>query len=116
MFSRLIAPILMAAAFIAVPAHAGEIDAAFGNTVRVTLPSGAALNYHYNADNTYVMVAPDGARVSGAWAIRDGELCTTPSGGAESCVALSPNRNVGDSWTQTEADGSTVNIAIVAGR
>lgn len=102
-------------ALVAAPAYAGDLDAAFGNTVRVTTAAGATVQYLYNADHTYTMVAPDGAHVSGAWATRGGQLCTTPTGGHESCVPLQPNHKVGDNWTQSEADGSTVTIAIVAG-
>lgn len=104
------------AALIATPALAGELDSAFGNTVRVTLGNGAVVQYHYDADNTYTMIAPDGSQVHGAWALRGGQLCSTPTGGAESCVPVQAGRNVGDTWTQTDTDGATVTIAIVAGR
>lgn len=114
MLKKILVPLAMAAA-LATPAFAGELDAAFGNTVRVTLPSGATVQYHYNADNTFEMVAPDGAHVSGAWALRGDQLCTTPAGGAESCVPFQPGHGVGDTWTQTDANGS-VTVSIVAGR
>lgn len=115
MLKRILAATMLIAC-ASTAALADDIDPAFGNTVRVTLASGAVVQYHYNPDHTYQMIAPDGARVSGSWVTRDGQLCATPQGGAETCVPAQSGHGVGDTWTQTEPDGSTVTVSIVAGR
>lgn len=109
----LAAAIVLAAA---APAWAGSLDGAFGNTVNVTLENGAVVRYHFNADHTYAMYTPDGAQVSGTWEESGDQVCTTPAGGARSCVAANPGRTVGDTWQQAGADGASVTVSITPGR
>jgi hypothetical protein len=97
-------------------AHAQSIDNAFGNTVVVTLQNGASLRYHFNADHTFTLFAPDGTSQSGAWEITDGQLCLTSEAMGRSCSTLEGERNVGDTWTSTGADGSQVTIMLSRGR
>lgn len=97
-------------------AQAQSIDNAFGNTVVVTLPNGAAIRYHFNADHTFTMTTPDNQSVSGTWAINGNQLCLTSEAMGQSCSTLEGDRAVGDTWTSTGADGSQVSITLQRGR
>jgi uncharacterized lipoprotein NlpE involved in copper resistance len=97
-------------------AHAQSIDTAFGNTVVVTLSNGAAIRYHFNADNTFTMIAPDGASQAGTWAINGDQLCLTSEAMGQSCSTLEGEHAVGDTWSATGADGSPVTITLRPGR
>lgn len=97
-------------------AFADTMANAFGNTVVVTYPSGAQARYHFNADNTFGIYAPDGSHVMGTYELANGQLCLTPAGGERACAAYVGDKNVGDTWTQTATDGSTINVTLEAGR
>lgn len=97
-------------------AHADPLESAYGNTVVVTLESGAALRYHYNADKSFTLTTPDGAQHAGTWAVEEGQLCMTSEAMGRSCTPLGPERSVGDTWTATAGDGSTVTISLQRGR
>ena len=97
-------------------AFADTMANAFGNTVVVTYPNGAQARYHFNADNTFGIHAPDGSHVHGTYELAGGQLCLTPAGGDRACAAYVGDKNVGDTWTQTATDGSTINVTLEAGR
>lgn len=97
-------------------AFADTMANAFGNTVVVTYPNGAQARYHFNADNTFGIHAPDGSHVQGTYELAGGQLCLTPAGGERACAAYVGDKNVGDTWTQTATDGSTINVTLEAGR
>lgn len=97
-------------------AFADTMENAYGNTVVVTLANGGEVRYQFNADQTYSVTTPDGQSVSGAYTTGDGQICLTPAGGEAACTAYVADKAVGDSWTQTGSDGSTVNVRIEAGR
>src|SRR5262249_39256038 len=89
---------------------------AFGNTIVVTEPSGAVVRYHFNADNTFDLVAPNGQTVAGTYRVDGGQICLTPSGGQEACTEYVGDKNVGDTWQQRATDGNTITITLQAGR
>jgi hypothetical protein len=92
------------------------MQSAYDNTIVVTAPSGVVLRYHFNADGTYDFVTPDAHTVPGTYTVADGQICLTPTGGQQACTQYVGDKNVGDTWTQTGADGSQISIALVAGR
>lgn len=97
-------------------AQAQSIENAFGNTVVVTLANGASLRYHFNADHTFTLFAPDNTSQSGTWEIADSQLCLTSEAMGRSCSALGQDRQVGDTWTSTGGDGSSVTLTLQRGR
>jgi len=99
----------------AASAAADTLENSFGNTITVTLPSGEAVSYHMNADNTYEMLS-NGSTVSGVWERGDGVMCLTPSDGEKSCSPYISDKSVGDTWTQELADGTSASVALTAGR
>jgi hypothetical protein len=96
-------------------AFANTIEAAFGNTITVTQEGAPTETYHFNADHSFTAWAGE-AEVSGAWAIVDGQLCVTPQGAEQKCSPMAMDKNVGDTWVYTNAEGASATVAITPGR
>jgi len=112
---RLAAALAFASVLGAGAAFAQTMNAAYNNTVVITYPNGATVRYHFNADNTFGAHTPNG-HITGTYVIEGSQICLTPAGGQRACSPYEANRNVGDSWTQTAADGSAIQVRIDAGR
>ena len=109
-----IAGIAAAAALAMGSASAGTIENSFGNTLRVTQPNGSVVNYHFEANGTFMAHAGE-QMISGAWR-NDGEnVCLTPQGQPEACYPAG-NYGVGDSWELDGGDGTAATLTIVQGR
>jgi len=113
---KLVAGLALAAALTAGPAMADTMQSSIGNTVVVTYANGSAVRYHFNADNTFTLIMPDGTATQGAYEVVGDQICFTPAGAERTCTAYVGDKNVGDTWTQTATDGSTVTVSIEAGR
>jgi len=91
----------------------------YGNTVVVKYANGSEVKLHYNQDGTLEVINPDGSKGTGKWAMKDGKLCVTadagPNAGKEQCSAFTAGKKAGDSWDQSLADGTKVQVSIVAG-
>ncbi|MBL8531261.1 MAG: hypothetical protein JNK94_05960 [Hyphomonadaceae bacterium] len=105
----------LAAACMSGAAFADTIGAAANNTVVITYPNGASVNYHFNEDGTFQAHSANG-HVTGAYEITGDQICLTPAGGQRACTPYQAQRGVGETWTQTAADGSTITVEIRAGR
>jgi hypothetical protein len=88
----------------------------FGNTIVVTYASGAEARYFFNEDGTFTGVAPGGSQMAGRWRADGEQLCLIPPSGQEACTTVAADKNVGDSWEQTGADGSPITVTLQAGR
>ena len=97
-------------------ALADTIENGYGNTFVVTTGDGATLHYHFDADGSVTVAMPDGSTGAGTYEVTDGQLCITPAGGEAGCAAYVGDKNVGDTWTQTAADGSTISVTLQEGR
>ena len=62
------------------------------------------------------LVTPDGHTVPGTYTVGNGQICLTPTGGQQACTEYVGEKNVGDTWTQSATNGSTVTITLQAGR
>ena len=113
---KLAALAALGALVMAGPAFAQMMQSAYENTIVVTYTNGAQSRYHFNADNTFTAVTPDGQTVTGAYAIEGDQICLTPAGGERACTQYVGEKNVGDTWTQTAADGSQITVTLQAGR
>lgn len=92
------------------------IEAAVGNTVNVSDGEGNLLaSYRLASDGTFTVTAADGTTTPGTWEETGGQICLTPTGGEASCSDIDEGHGVGDTWTATGADGSTISLTIVAG-
>ncbi|MEZ6023967.1 MAG: hypothetical protein R3C16_11260 [Hyphomonadaceae bacterium] len=113
---KLMAALIVAGAMLAPAASfAGTVENGYGNTFVVTSASGVSLRYHFNEDGTFAVTAPDGQTASGTYTVSGDQLCMTQNG-QEGCVAVQADKNVGDSWEQTGADGSPITVTLEAGR
>lgn len=113
---KFLAALSFGVALAAGAAFADTVSNGFGNTFVVTTAQGAEVLYHFDEGGAYRMTAPDGTVVSGTWTVANGQLCLTPQGGAAGCSAYVGDKNVGDTWTQTASDGSTITVTLRAGR
>ncbi len=113
---KLVFAAAMVVALAAGPAFADTMENAYGNTIVITYANGAEARYHFNADGTFGLHTPDGQHVHGAYEVAGEQICLTPNGGERACTAYVGGKNVGDAWTQTATDGSTINVRLEAGR
>lgn len=111
-----LAAALAIVAFGAGAAFADTMQNAAANTIVVTPPGGGAVRYHFNSDGTFAAALPDGSAFNGAWEVSGDQICLTPTGGERACTAYVGDKNVGDTWTQTGTDGTTISVTIEAGR
>lgn len=114
---KLFAAALAGAALFGAVAAADTIANSFGNTLTTTGADGVTVRWHFNADNTYSMVLPDGTTGAGTWTQSPGQVCVTPNdGSAQQCAQSVDGKNVGDTWTVQNGTGETITVSIVAGR
>ncbi|OQW55793.1 MAG: hypothetical protein A4S17_05660 [Proteobacteria bacterium HN_bin10] len=113
---KTIAALVLGVSMFASPAVADTMENAYGNTIVITYPSGASARYHFNADQTFTLIAPDGAQVTGSYEIAGDQICLTPAGGERACTQYVAGKSVGDSWTQVATDGSQITVTLQAGR
>lgn len=102
-------------------AMADPMASAYGNTVTITYPNGAVVKMFIDAGGTYTTKAPDGAMMKGTWKIEGGNTCfaqtdpAPPAGMAANCSPTA-DKKVGETWTAPGPNGSTLSVAIAAGR
>lgn len=114
---KFVAVLTLGFAMIATPALADTMQNAYGNTIVVTYGNGAQATYHFNADGTFSGVAPGGSQMAGTFTVEGDQLCLTlPNGQPPQCVTVAADKNVGDTWQQTAADGSAISVELRAGR
>lgn len=111
-----LAAVLVFGAALSGAAFANTMANSYENTVVVTYANGAQARYHFNADNTFGVHTPDGQHVHGTYEVAGDQICLTPQGAERTCTQFVDGKNVGDTWTQTGTDGSTITITIEAGR
>ncbi len=105
--------VTVAALTIAGAAHADLMDSTFGNTVTVAGADGTiVVSYHFSSDHTFSMTTAEGT-ASGTWSLDGNNLCST-LGEETNCTEIE-DHEVGDSWEDTDFDGNTMTISIVAG-
>ena len=91
------------------------MDDTFGNTVTIADGEGNVfISYFFNEDGTFSMAGADGSSIEGTWTLDGDTLCYAASE-QEECVEID-DRAVGESWTETQEDGSSITISIVEGR
>ena len=116
---------LLAAAMVAASvgvAHADPFANMYGNTITITGADGKASKAFINPDMTWERHMPDGSVSKGSYAWKDADTAcftaTDPApkpGDAPACAKMGPH-NVGDTWTDKDASGSTETFALTAGR
>lgn len=114
---KVAAALAFAVALTSGVAFADTIQNGYGNTFVVTTADGGTLNYYFNQDGTFSATANGQTVASGTYQVANGQLCVvTAAGGQPACSAYVGDKNVGDSWSQTAGDGSTIGVELRAGR
>jgi len=114
---KFVAALALGVALVAAPAYADTMENSYGNTIVVTYPNGAQATYQFNADGTFTGTAPGGSQMAGTFTVEGDQLClTAPNGQPPQCVTVAADKNVGDTWQQTAADGSAISVELRAGR
>lgn len=103
-------------------AWGGTMENTFGNTVVSTNSKGASSDWYFNSDGTYTFKTADGQTSAGHWRLNGDKVCSTPDAAAgqpaaaETCVAYVDGKNVGDSWSTSDAKGDSFTVSIKPGR
>lgn len=102
-------------------AMADPMAGVYGNTVTITYPNGMVAKMFIDAGGSYATTGPDGSTMKGSWKVENGATCFTqtdpaPPAGMPANCSPTVEKKVGDSWTAPGPEGSTITIAIVAGR
>lgn len=114
---KIVAALVFGLALGAGVAAADTIENGYGNTFVVTAPDGSVANYYFDADGSFHATAPDGSPVTGTYTVANGQLCFTMTGASQAqCTQVVSGKNVGDTWTQTDAAGNQISITLQAGR
>jgi hypothetical protein len=114
--------VILAAAVLlaATPAFADTWSGAYGGTIESTYSDGRVVRVYVNADHSYWIALPGGAKIKGTWADGAGQSCFTPSdpppkpGDKPVCFALKDYK-IGDTFQGEDATGK-FNGVIKAGR
>lgn len=114
---KFVAALAVGAALFTGAAFADTMENTYGNTIVVTYANGGQALFFFNADGTFTGTAPGGSQMAGTYTVQGDQLCLiSPNGQAPQCTALQAEKNVGDTWQQTAADGSQISVELRAGR
>lgn len=103
----------------AAPPKASPVEAAFGNTIVSTYPSGRSTRLWLNRNGTYEGQRTNGKRTSGKWSLKGGKVClkqTKPAGLPLTFCSPVPAGKVGTTWNSKSPKGEPLRNRLVAGR
>ncbi len=98
---------------------ASPVEAAFGNTIVSTYPSGRSTRLWLKRDGTYEAQRTNGKRTAGKWTYRGGKVClrqTRPVTVPLTFCSPVPSGKVGTRWSGKSPKGEPLNNRLVAGR
>lgn len=116
---RLITAIAALCLLSAPALYAGEVDVAFGNTIKVVDAKGRATLCYMDPDGAYRARNPDGSTVTGRWFAKDGQICIeveTLAGPRSVCGEPLTTRKVGGRWAFTDDRVGAIEVSILQGR
>lgn len=113
---RFLFPLMLAAA-VAMPAAADTLDTLYKNTLTLTDTQGRTTTVLVSEGGQLEQVNAAGMWAAGFWTHEGGRFCWTARGKSQVCVALAPDKGVGDSWEITGPTGKVAWTAeVVPGR
>jgi hypothetical protein len=98
---------------------ASPVEAAFGNTIVSTYPSGRSTKLWLQRNGTYEGQRTNGKRTAGKWTLKGGKVClkqTRPAGIPISFCSTIPRGKVGTTWNSKSPKGEPLRNRLVAGR
>ncbi len=98
---------------------ASPVEAAFGNTIVSTYPSGRSTKLWLKRDGTYEARRTNGKPTWGRWSLKRGKVClkqTNPAGIPLTFCSKVPAGKVGAIWSSKSPKGEPLKNRLVAGR
>ncbi len=98
---------------------ASPVEAAFGNTIVSTYPSGRSTKLWLKSDGTYGAQRTNGKRTAGKWTLKGAKVClrqTRPAGIPLTFCSAVPAGKVGLTWSSKSPKGEPLRNRLVAGR
>jgi hypothetical protein len=97
-----------------------SLDAAFGNTIVSTYPSGRSAKLWLEQDGTYSARGAKGAPSGGTWSTKDGGLCLKQRkpypAPVTYCSSIPENAKIGTVWDAKSLKNEPLKNRIEAGR
>ena len=98
---------------------ASPVEAAFGNTIVSTYPSGRSTKLWLNRNGTYEGQRTNGKHTAGRWSLKGGKVClkqTKPAAIPLTFCSKVPSGRVGTTWNSKSPKGEPLRNRLVAGR
>jgi hypothetical protein len=95
---------------------ASPVEAAFGNTIVSTYPSGRSTKLWLNRDGTYAGQRTNGKRTAGRWSLKGGKVCLKQNGLPLTFCSKIPAGKVGLTWSSKSPKGEPLKNRLVPGR
>lgn len=95
---------------------ASPVEAAFGNTIVSTYPSGRSTRLWLNRNGTYEGQRTNGKRTTGKWTLKGGKVCLKQNGLPLTFCSRIPPGKVGTSWSSKSPKGEPLRNRLVSGR
>jgi hypothetical protein len=95
---------------------ASPVEAAFGNTIVSTYPSGRSTRLWLNRNGTYEGQRTNGKRTAGKWSLKGGKVCLKQNGLPLTFCSKIPAGKVGTTWSSKSPKGEPLKNRLVAGR
>ena len=95
---------------------ASPVEAAFGNTIVSTYPSGRSTKLWLNRNGTYEGQRTNGKRTAGKWSLKGGKVCLKQNGLPLTFCSKIPAGGVGARWNSKSPKGEPLRNRLVAGR
>ncbi|HYE46749.1 MAG TPA: hypothetical protein VEA44_13370 [Caulobacter sp.] len=115
-----LAALALALSAVSAPAAPrSPLEAAFGNTIVSTYPSGRSTRLWLNRNGTYEGQRTNGKRTAGKWTVKGGKVClrqTKPAGIPLTFCSKIPSGKVGAVWNSKSPKGEPLRNRLVAGR
>lgn len=99
--------------------NAGDMEAAFGNTIVTTYPDGGWVRHWFDRDGSYRAHFRDGRRLTGVWSREGDRLCINnirPRMLIGRFCQPMIRAEVGDTWSSRDPIGRRVQAQLVEGR
>lgn len=98
---------------------ASPVEAAFGNTIISTYPSGRSTKLWLNRNGTYEGQRTNGKRTSGTWTVKGAKVCLKQKKPIAIPITFcdsAPKGGVGTRWNSKSPKGEPLKNRLVAGR
>lgn len=95
---------------------ASPVEAAFGNTIISTYPSGRSTRLWLNRNGAYEGQRTNGKRTAGRWTLKGGKVCLKQNGLPLTFCSKIPAGKVGAAWSSKSPKGEPLRNRLVSGR